>query len=399
MNEPSEGFSPIAVSGATLVKIMSTTTETSMMLRTPFHEFHVNQRAKMVEFAGWEMPMLYHSIIDEHRQVRAAGGVFDVSHMGRLRFTGRDACRFLDHVCTRQIFGLADDQARYSLVCNEQGGCHDDVLVYFFGDDEYMMVCNAANRLKLLDHFQRVRGDFEFELHDETAETGMLAIQGPKVMELIKPLAPEVTELKRYRFLRKDVLGATVLVSRTGYTGEDGVEIIMPAALAAAALGFLVGDMDADNSPVKPAGLGARDTLRLEAGMPLYGHEITEDFDPLAAGLKFAVKLDKGDDNPDVGHFIGQDALRRIAQDGPTRRLVGLFLDGKRTARQEMKVMRDGAEIGFVTSGCASPTLGKSIAMAFVGADHAEPGTTVQVDLGRTMARAEVVKLPFYKAG
>ncbi len=377
---------------------MSTMTEQSTMLRTPFHDFHLSQGAKMVEFAGWEMPMLYRSIIDEHQQVRASGGVFDVSHMGRLRFTGRDACRFLDHVCTRQISGMADDQARYSLVCNEQGGCDDDVLVYYLGDGEYMMVCNAANRLKLLDHFQQARGDMEFDLHDETTETGMLAIQGPAVMNLIKPLAPEVTELKRYRYVQKDVLGATVIVSRTGYTGEDGVEVIMPAALAAAALGFLVGDLDADDVPVKPAGLGARDTLRLEAGMPLYGHEITEQLDPLSAGLKFAVKIDKGDDDPDVGHFIGQDALGQIAQDGPKRRLVGLVLEGKRTARQEMKVVRDGVEIGFVTSGCTSPTLGKSIAMAYVAVEHCEPGTTVQVDLGRAAADAEIVKLPFYKA-
>ena len=377
---------------------MSTTIEQSTMLRTPFHEFHLSQGAKMVEFAGWEMPMLYRSIIGEHQQVRSSGGVFDVSHMGRLRFTGRDACRFLDHVCTRQIAGMADDQARYSLVCNEQGGCHDDVLVYYLGDGEYLMVCNAANRLKLLDHFQDSRGDMDFDLHDETTETGMLAIQGPAVMNLIKPLAPEVTELKRYRFVQKDVLGATVILSRTGYTGEDGVEVIMPAALATAALGFLVGDLEANDLSVKPAGLGARDTLRLEAGMPLYGHEITEEFDPFSAGLKFAVKIDKGDDDPDVGHFIGQDALRRIARDGPKRRLVGLVLEGKRTARQEMKVVRDGTEIGFVTSGCTSPTLGKSIAMAYLGAEHSEPGTKVQVDLGRATADAEVVKLPFYKA-
>ena len=353
----------------------------------------------MVQFAGWEMPMLYRSIIDEHQQVRSSGGVFDVSHMGRLRFTGRDACRFLDHVCTRQIFGMADDQARYSLVCNEQGGCHDDVLVYYLGNGEYLMVCNAANRLKLLDHFQQVRGDMEFDLHDETTETGMLAIQGPAVMDLIKPLAPEVAELKRYRFVQKDVLGATVILSRTGYTGEDGVEVIMPAALATAALGFLVGDLDADDVPLQPAGLGARDSLRLEAGMPLYGHELTEQFDPLSAGLKFAVKLDKGDDDPDVGHFIGQDALRQIAQDGPKRRLVGLVLEGKRTARQEMKIMREGAEVGIVTSGCLSPTLGKSIALAYVDAEYSELGTSVQVDLGRTATDAEIVKLPFYKAG
>ena len=377
---------------------MSTTAQVPTLLRTPFHQFHVDQRAKLVPFAGWEMPMLYGSIIDEHKQVRSSGGVFDVSHMGRLRFTGRDACRVLDLLCTRQILGMADDQARYSLICNEQGGCRDDVLVYFLGENEYLMDCKASNRLKLLDHIQQVRGSLEFELHDTTTETGMLAIQGPKVMDLVAPLAPEVAALKRYRFLKKDVFGATVLISRTGYTGEDGVEVIMPAELAAPALGFLVGDIDVDTVPVKPIGLGARDTLRLEAGMPLYGHEITEQLDPLSAGLKFAVKVDKGDDDAQAGHFIGQDALRKIAKEGPKRRLVGLVLASRRTARQDMKVFAGGADIGVVTSGCASPTLGKPIAMAYVPLEHAEPGTSVQVDLGRATTDAEVVTLPFYKS-
>ena len=257
--------------------------------RTPFHEFHVDNGARMVEFAGWEMPMLYRSIIEEHCQVRTSGGFFDVSHMGRLRFTGPDACRFLDRVCTRQIHGMADDQCRYSIVCNEHGGCRDDVLVYRFGPDEYLRVCNAANRTKLLEHFDAVRGDLDAEWRDETARTAMIAVQGPKVMDLIGDVAPDVASLKRFRFVRKSIMGADVLISRTGYTGEDGVEVIMPATMAVQSVSLLMSTIGGADSPVKPAGLGARDTLRMESAMALYGHEITEQIDPLSAGLTFAV--------------------------------------------------------------------------------------------------------------
>ncbi len=365
--------------------------------RTPFHEFHVDNGARMVEFAGWEMPMLYHSIIEEHHQVRTNGGLFDVSHMGRLRFTGPDACRFLDRVCTRMIHGMADDQCRYSLVCNEHGGCRDDVLVYRFGADEYLMVCNAVNRTKLLEHFDAVRGDLDAEWRDETAVTAMLAVQGPKVMDLSGDVAPEVASLKRFRFVRKSILGADVLISRTGYTGEDGVEVIMPAAMAVQSVSLMLGALGGAESPVKPAGLGARDTLRMESAMALYGHEITEEIDPLSAGLNFAVKLDKGGDGCEAGAFIGQGALKEIAETGPARSLAGLVLEGRRTARQGMTVRADGAEIGVVTSACLSPTLGRPIAMAYLDAARAEPGGTAQVVLGGHDVTAEIVSLPFYK--
>ena len=365
--------------------------------RTPFHEFHVDNGARMVEFAGWEMPMLYRSIIEEHCQVRTSGGFFDVSHMGRLRFTGPDACRFLDRVCTRQIHGMADDQCRYSIVCNEHGGCRDDVLVYRFGPDEYLMVCNAANRTKLLEHFDAVRGDLDAEWRDETARTAMIAVQGPKVMDLIGDVAPDVASLKRFRFVRKSIMGADVLISRTGYTGEDGVEVIMPATMAVQSVSLLMSTIGGADSPVKPAGLGARDTLRMESAMALYGHEITEQIDPLSAGLTFAVKLDKGDDDLDAGAFIGQEALKKIAETGPDRSLAGLVLEGRRTPRQGMIVNADGAEIGVVTSGCLSPTLGRPIAMAYLDAARAEPGGAVEVVLGGNEVTAEIVSLPFYK--
>lgn len=377
---------------------MSAATSTTLD-RTPFHGFHLKQGAKMVDFAGWEMPLLYRSIKQEHVQVRESGGLFDVSHMGRLRFVGRDAARFLDRVCTRQIHGMADGQARYSLICNEQGGCRDDVLVYRQSEGEHLMVCNASNRAKLLEHFAAVRGELVFKLKDETASTAMIAIQGPSVMELLANFSSEIPTLKRFRFTIKNVLVAKILIARTGYTGEDGVEVILPSMFASQALGMLLRnvDLDADEAVLQPAGLGARDTLRLEAGMPLYGHELTEQIDPISAGLDFAVTLAKGDEEPDVERFIGQDALRAVAERGPARRLVGLTLEGRRLARTGMKVRRGDREIGFVTSGCASPTLDQSIAMAYVDADQAEPGTAVQVDLERVVVDAAVVPLPFYK--
>lgn len=372
---------------------------TTTLRSTPFDSFHKERGAKLVDFTGWSMPLHYGSIIAEHEQVRTSGGLFDVSHMGRLAFSGRDARAFLDRICTRQILGMADGQARYSLICNERGGCRDDVLVYKLADARYLMVCNAANRTKLLEHFDEVRGSMVFDLKDQTEGTAMIALQGPKVMDLLSDFSNSIPALKRYRFLEKNLLVAKILISRTGYTGEDGVEVILPAALAKQAIGMMLKnvDLDSDTAVVKPAGLGARDSLRLEAGMALYGHEITEDIDPVSAGLGFAMKLTKGDDDAAAGRFIGQDALQAIAADGPARRLVGLKLEGRRSARQDMNVMHGTTVVGTVTSGCASPTLGYCIAMAYVDSALAEPGNAVEVDLGRTTTPATVVALPFYK--
>ena len=373
-------------------------TETSLR-QTPFQSFHADHGARLVDYTGWEMPLHYGSIIEEHKQVRRSGGVFDVSHMGRLRFSGRDARRFLDHVCTRQINGMQPGQIRYSLICNEQGGCRDDVLVYCIGESEYLCVCNAANRDKLLEHFETVKGDMVFKLKDETESTAMVAVQGPKVMELIGRFSNEIPTLKRYRFTQKSILIASFLVSRTGYTGEDGVEVILPNMIAKQMINRLLGDVDADETRIKPCGLGARDSLRLEAGMALYGHEITEDIDPLTACLDFAITLDKGDEDEETGRFIGQDALQAIAAaGGPKQKLTGLILEGRRAARQGMPVLRAGAKVGTVTSGCFSPTLERSIAMAIVDVDARAPGTTLEVDLDRAVAAASAVPLPFYKA-
>ncbi|MSR17675.1 MAG: glycine cleavage system aminomethyltransferase GcvT [Phycisphaerales bacterium] len=374
------------------------TTSTSALMHTPFHALHLEHGGRMVGYAGWDMPLTYGSIIEEHHQVRRSGGFFDVSHMGRVRFTGRHARRFLDRVCTRQILGMEVGQCRYSLVCNEQGGCHDDVLIYCYDEDDYLVVCNAANREKLLRHFEASRGDLAFKMDDQTVSTAMVALQGPKVMELIGNFSREIPSLKRYRFTQKNMLVVKLTVSRTGYTGEDGVEIILGSTMARTAMNMFLKDVKSATAIIKPTGLGARDSLRLEAGMPLYGHEIDEQTDPLTAGLAFGVKLNKGDDDERAGRFIGQEALQAIAQAGLKRKLVGLKLEGRRSARQGMPVTKSGSQLGVITSGCLSPTLDCAIAMAFVPVENAEVGTAVEVDLGRGSVAAQVVPMPFYKA-
>ncbi|MEO1130701.1 MAG: glycine cleavage system protein T, partial [Planctomycetota bacterium] len=246
------------------------------MLRTPLHQFHVERGARMVEFAGWEMPLLYAwpdgggGIIDEHRQVRSSGGFFDVSHMGRVRIKGRHARRLVERLNTRRVSDMQPGQCRYSLVCNEQGGVKDDVLVYRQDDDDFLLVVNAANRTKLLEHFEQVRtsGELVCDIDDRTSKTAMVAIQGPRVMEMISRFSREIPTLKRYRFVEKNYLVMKLVVSRTGYTGEDGVEVILPANMVTMAMKMLLKDMaEGDDAIVRPAGLGARDTLRLEAGM------------------------------------------------------------------------------------------------------------------------------------
>lgn len=373
-------------------------TDTADLQSSPLQAFHVEQGAKLVPYAGWQLPLHYGSIGEEHLWTRSSGSLFDVSHMGRLRISGRHARRFLDRVCTRLIRGMVPGQVRYSLICNEQGGCLDDVLIYSFAEDDYLVVCNGANRARILEHFEQVKAaeSLEFKLDDQTISTCMVAIQGPKVMDLIGGVSREIPTLKRYRFTVKNVLVMKIIVSRTGYTGEDGVEVILGAKFARQALGMLLKDVGGEGGVVRPAGLGARDSLRMEAGMPLFGHELDDQTDPISAGLNFAVKVDKGESDPQEGRFIGQDALQKIVSDGPARKLVGLTLEGRRSPRQGMEVRHGGEAVGQVTSGCPSPTLGHPIAMAYVPTALAVAGTEVEIDLGGG-SPATVIDLPFYK--
>ncbi len=370
--------------------------------RTPLYQFHVDHKAHMVDFAGWEMPLTYYGLTDEHKQVRTSGGFFDVSHMGRVKVTGRHARRFLERLCTRRISDMVPGQCRYSLVCNEQGGVRDDVIVYRIEDDDFLVVVNASNRTKLLAHFEAVRtaGDFAAKIDDQTLQTAMVAIQGPKVIPLIAKISSEVPTLKKYRFTVKNLMIVKLIVSRTGYTGEDGVEVILPSGAMGMALKLLASDVDMSkpDAVIRPAGLGARDTLRTEAGMPLYGHELGEEINALSCGVDFAIALDK--DQGDKGEkFIGMDVLKKTqAEGGPARRLAGFVIEGKRAARPGMAIRLGGKEVGLVTSGCPSPTLGKCIAMGFLNKDLHAVGTGVQIDTGKGLLEASVSALPFYKA-
>ena len=363
-----------------------------MLKRTPFYDFHVAQGGRMVDFAGWEMPIVYRSIVDEHEQTRKSGSIFDVSHMGRIHFTGKDAQAFLQKILTRNVADQKVGQSKYSLICNPSGGILDDVIVSR-DSKHWLVVCNASNREKLLKYFHDVRHDagLDFDMADNTESTGMVALQGPKVIERVAEHLPvDVKSMKRYHFETGSVMGLIKLtVFRSGYTGEDGVEIVLSAKVAPMAMKMLAGKTDREGATLRPAGLGARDTLRLEAGMPLYGHELTESIDPIAAGLKWAVDLSK--------EFVGVERLREVEKTGPARKLVALELEGKRIARQGSPVMKDGQAVGEVTSGTLSPTLGKSIAMAYVDANLAGEGTDLGVDLKGAVNPAKVVKLPFYK--
>ena len=371
-----------------------------MPLSTPFEKFHEKHGAKMVDFAGWRMPLHYGSITAEHKQCRQSGALFDVSHMGRIEIKGRHARKFCERVLTRKVSDMAVKTVRYSLICNEAGGVMDDVLVYRF-EEHFLLVVNASNRQKILDHLHRTAEaeSMTVRIDDVTMDTAMIAVQGPKVMEKIGGFSKEIPTLSRYAFTTKNLMILKMHVSRTGYSGEDGVEIMMGANMAGMAIKLLLKDAGEEGALVKPAGLGARDTLRLEAGMPLYGHELTEEIDPLSAGLGFGVSLHKhetGEGEPPVPRFLGQESLERIAADGPAKRLVGLLIDGKRTPRQDAPVTRDGAPIGLVTSGCHSPTLDRPIAMAYVDAEAAAEGSKLAVTIGAGgEADATVTKLPF----
>lgn len=343
----------------------------------------------MVDFAGWSLPVSFAGINEEHVHTRTACSVFDVSHMGRLRLTGKDCHAFLERVCTRNLNQAEPGRSFYTHICRDDGGVLDDVIVSC-GEGYWGLVCNGINREKIVSWLRRHAAGRDVEIADQTEQTAMVAVQGPRAVALVQEAAGlDLSELKRYRFITRNVFGMEVAVYRQGYTGEDGLEVVVPSGMVILLVPYLFGTESAPHPEIKPAGLGARDTLRIEAGMPLYGHELSEDWDSLTGGQSWCVDLSKD--------FIGADAVRQFKERGLTRQVVGLELDGRRIARQHYKVLMGGEVIGEVSSGTLSPTLGKSIAMAFLPPDRSEPGMQVEVDLGRQRVAATVVKLPFYK--
>lgn len=373
--------------------------------RTPLYEWHVARGARMVPFAGWEMPVQYTSIIEEHQATRSAVAITDISHMGRLRFEGPGAAVYLAELLTRRVGDMVLNQIRYSLVTNYDGGILDDVLVGYYhnayGQPFYVVVVNAGNREKIIDwvhrHLPRERAEargHEVVFTDLTRLWAMFAIQGPRSLELIQPFVDVDLESMKYykgaqvRILHPAARRQGAIISRTGYTGEDGFELSLGADIAPAVWDVL---MEAGKPlGIMPTGLGARDTLRLEAGMPLYGHELSEKIDPFQAGLGSACHL--------VGYdFPGRDALLELQRKPPRLVRIGLELEGRRVAREGAAVLLGGRQIGEVTSGTFAPTLQKTIAMAYVEPDVTAPGTEVAVDIRGRHEAARVVKLPFYR--
>ncbi len=358
--------------------------------RTPLYDAHVRAGARMVPFGGWEMPVQYRGIIDEHRTVRSAVGLFDVSHMGEFEIEGPDALATLQSLTTNDVTALEIGQVQYSLLCYPDGGVVDDLTLYRLGPDHYMMTVNASNidkdwawvteRSKAQERRARWR--------NVSAETGLIAVQGPKAEALVGRLADQdVTRIGYYRFTRGKVAGAAAVLSRTGYTGEDGFELYLAAADTPRVWAALLDTGKADG--VAPIGLGARDTLRLEMRYALYGNDIDQTTNPLEAGLGWVVK-------PAKGEFIGRDAIEKVRAAGLARRLVGLEMADRSVARHGYPVLKDGASAGVVTSGSYGPSVDRSIAMAYVAAAHTAVGTEVQVEIRGQGRAARVVKTPFW---
>lgn len=363
----------------------------SELLKTPLHDVHIKYKGKLIDFGGWELPVQYSGIIEEHQAVRQRAGLFDVSHMGEIDVTGPDSSRFVQYLVTNDISKMEDCQVMYTPMCYTNGGVVDDLLVYKKSDDHYLLVVNASNTDKDFSWISENAEKFDVTTSNVSAKVAQMAIQGPLAQDILQKLTTR--DLGNLKFFFADhecpVAGRTCLVSRTGYTGEDGFEIYCRTEDAEHIWESI---MEAGSSDgILPAGLGARDTLRFEACLPLYGHELNADVTPLESSLGFFVKLEKDD-------FIGKDVLSKQKTDGLKRKVVGLEMLDRGIARQGYEVKDlDGNIIGHVTSGSTSPTLSKNIALALISTDFSKPGNEVFVVIRGKTCRAVTVKTPFYK--
>ena len=360
------------------------------VLVTPLTDVHRALGARLIEFGGWLMPVQYGSIIEEHRTVRDRVGLFDLSHMGELYVEGPEAGSALAAALISDPPSLKVGRAQYSMICAPDGGIIDDLIAYRLGEARFLVIANAGNAPVVSDTLAERLNGFRAILDDRSLATGLLAVQGPLSAEILAPLTDvDIPGLRYYAAAEGTVAGIDALVARTGYTGEDGFEIFVDTAKTAALWNVLLDAVVARGG--LPIGLGARDTLRLEAGMPLYGNELDLDTTPYDAGLGRVVKLTK------AGDFVGRSALEQVARDGPSRRLVGLVVEGRGIARHGHRVWSGDRHSGVVTSGTQSPTLGVPIAMAYVAPDDAEPGTVVDIEIRDARIPARVVPLPFYR--
>ncbi len=361
-----------------------------MLKKTPFHARHVAAGGRMVEFAGYDMPVQFKGIIPEHNRVRTTVGVFDVSHMGRIEVRGADAEKWLNHMTTNDVSALAVNQAQYSVLCYPDGGIVDDLVVYRL-TDHWLLVVNGANNDKdtawLEEHLE---GDVRME--NVTLKMAQLAVQGPKAEAVLQPLSSiDLSPIGFYWAAPGEIAGVPTLISRTGYTGEDGFELYFPAD-AGEKVWDAVFEAGAGDD-IEPIGLGARDTLRLEMKYALYGNDIDKTTNPVEAGLSFVTALDK------PGGFIGSDVLQQVKADKPKRRLVCLQMADRGIPRPHYKILAGDDEVGQVTSGTMSPSLGTGIALGYVRRKHARSGTELSIDIRGRKSAAAVVKPPFYKDG
>ncbi len=360
------------------------------MKKTPLNKAHRELGARMVDFGGWDMPVQYSGVIDEHLAVRSAAGLFDVSHMGEVEVRGKGALAYIQELTTNDAAKLVDGQVQYSAMCYEDGGVVDDVTLYRFTAEHYMFCVNAANTDKDFAWMQDVlkQGDFlDVVLENVSAKVGQIALQGPKAATILARLTDcDLNTIAYYRFTEGEVDGAECIISRTGYTGEDGFELYCAAERTESLWNSLLAAGRPDG--LLPIGLGARDTLRLEKKYALYGHEISKDIKPLEAGLGWITKLDKPS-------FVGRDALAAMQQQGVPRRLVGIRMTDPGIPREGYPLYVGDTEIGVVTSGTMSPSLKVGIALGLVKSDHAAIGTELQVGIRNRKVRAAVVKTPF----
>ena len=366
-----------------------TDTAAQALHETPLRERHAALGARMIDFAGWLMPVQYAGILEEHRAVRERAGLFDLSHMGELFVEGPEAGKALAYALVTNPPALADGRAHYSMIVGADGGILDDLIVYRLASERFLVVANASNAQVVSDLLAERLTGFKAVLDDRSLATALIAIQGPRSLEILRPLTDVDVEAVRYYAMNEGaVAGIDALVARTGYTGEDGFEVFVDTARAVALWDALMAA--GSDHGLRPVGLGARDTLRLEAGMPLYGNELDASTNPFQAGLGRVVKLDKPDD------FVGRAALERVARDGVDRKLVGIVLRGRGIARHGYPIHVDDRATGVVTSGTQSPTLGEAIAMGYVATRDAEVGTMIDVEIRGQRVPAEVVSLPFY---
>ena len=361
------------------------------MKRTPLYDEHVRLDARMVPFAGFAMPVQYPTgIVAEHRAVREKAGLFDVSHMGELEVRGSEALDLVQHLLTNDASRLAVGQAQYSVLCKPDGSALDDCIVYRF-EDRYMIVVNAANHAKDLAWIESEAGSFDIELEDRSEAFGLLALQGPAAQAILGRLTDvDLDAIRFYHFSEGRVAGKDTIISRTGYTGEDGFELYVAAEDAAEVWRALL-DAGRDDGLI-PAGLGARDSLRLEVGYILYGNDLDERRTPLEAGLGWVVKLDKGD-------FVGREALARQKEEGLAEKLAGFVLQERGFPRQGYEIRFRGEPVGEVTSGVLSHSIGQGIGMGYVPVEASKPGTRIEIVIRDRPVPAEVVRPPFYEDG